>query len=243
MHNDDDPIGQVLSRREALILLGSTGLALAAGHRLAAQRPSPGGAATVCVARPEQTEGPYFVDERIHRSDIRTDPTNGARSPGAPLELTFKVSRVVNGACIAFAGAYVDVWQCDHAGVYSDVRDPQFNTEGRKFLRGYQVTDKNGLARFTTIYPGWYSGRAVHIHFKIRTAPDVKPGLEFTSQLYFDDVITDVVHASEPYKAKGQRNVRNDRDGIFRRQGGQRLMLDVAQKRDAFAAEFAVALT
>src|SRR5262249_24919601 len=148
-----------------------------------------------CIARPQQTEGPYFIDERLNRSDIRSDPTDGSVKPGTPLDLTFRVARLASQACMPLAGAVVDVWHCDHLCAYCDLEDPRFDPVGKKFLRGYQVTDSDGGARFTTIYPGWYPGRAVHIHFKIRSGPSSKRGFDFTSQLYFDDALTDRVHA------------------------------------------------
>jgi protocatechuate 3,4-dioxygenase beta subunit len=240
MRNDDEQTGKVLGRREALAVLGVSGLALLTGRRVFGQPDAARRLPSVCVVRPEQTEGPYFVDEMLRRSDIRADPTDGAVTPGTPIELTFNVSRADAG-CTPVAGAHVDLWQCDHAGVYSDVRDHSFNTVGKKFLRGYQVTDPAGIARFTTIYPGWYQGRTVHLHFKVRSAPTARPGFEFTSQLYLDDELTDVVHAKEPYNAKGQRTVRNERDGIFRR-GGRDLMLALAPKGDGYAGAFAVAI-
>ena len=125
-----------------------------------------------CVVRPELTEGPYFVDEKINRSDIRTDTTTNAVSAGVPLVLTFLVSQIGSSACTPLQGAQVDIWHCDALGVYSDVSGNSGN-----FLRGYQVTDANGQAQFTTIYPGWYRGRAVHIHFKIRTTGTNRPEL------------------------------------------------------------------
>src|SRR5262249_6434810 len=160
------------------------------------------------------TEGPYFVDERLERSDIRSDPSDGSISPGTRLTLAIAVARITNGGgCEPFPGVLVDVWHCDADGVYSDVHDAYFgDTTGRRYLRGYQVTDANGGVAFVTIYPGWYSGRAVHIHFKIRTDPDAASGFEFTSQLYFDDALTDVVHAQAPYASKGPRDVRNAAD-------------------------------
>src|SRR4029453_17087527 len=100
-------------------------------------------------------------------------------------------------------------WQCDHLGVYSDVQDPSFNTKGKKFLRGYQVADGDGRARFTTIYPGWYAGRTVHIHFKIRSPQTQRPGYEFPSQFYFDDALTDRVFKDAPYAGRGDRSTRN----------------------------------
>jgi protocatechuate 3,4-dioxygenase beta subunit len=104
------------------------------------------------------------------------------------------------------------------------------------------VTDENGTARFTTIYPGWYQGRAVHIHFKIRTDPDSEQSYEFTSQLYFDDALTDQVHTQEPYAEKGQRDLRNDDDGIFQ-EGGDELMLDLTEDgQGGYVGPFDIAL-
>jgi protocatechuate 3,4-dioxygenase beta subunit len=85
----------------------------------------------------------------------------------------------------------------------------------RKFLRGYQITDANGVAGFTTIYPGWYSGRAVHIHFKLRLYAGSAKTYEFTSQFFFDDTLTDSVYTQSPYNTRGSRNVRNSNDGIY----------------------------
>lgn len=238
MDRDDATTGHVLTRREAIALMAATGSMILAGNAPLWARSHH---IPACVARPEQTEGPYFVDEKLHRIDIRTDPTDGAESPGAPLDLTFNVTRIAGATCVPLAGAWVDVWQCNHLGVYSDARDASFNTIGKKFLRGYQVTDAAGQARFATIYPGWYSGRTVHLHFKIRSAPAAGRGFDFTSQLYFDDSLTDKVHAQPPYAARGQRNQRNAGDGIFRR-GGSQLILEVKEDPGKYAGTFEVAL-
>lgn len=241
MAEQDAPIGRPLSRREVVTLLGAAGALWLAGglnaHRaLADPQQLPG-----CVVRPEQTEGPYFVDERLHRSDIRSDPGDGAIRPGTPLALAFRVSRFTGADCLPLPEAQVDIWHCDALGIYSDVRDPDFNTVGRKFLRGYQMTDTRGEARFMTIYPGWYEGRTVHIHFKIRTEPAARRGFEFTSQLYFDDRLTDRVHADPPYAARRPRTARNHHDRIFRR-GGEHLMLAPTPATEGYAAVFAVGL-
>jgi protocatechuate 3,4-dioxygenase beta subunit len=193
------------------------------------------------VVRPELTEGPYYVDEGLQRSDIRSDPSDGSIRPGALLALTFNVSSAASNACSPLEGAIVDVWHCDALGVYSDVSDPGFNTSGQRFLRGYQVTGSDGVARFTTIYPGWYQGRAVHIHFKIRSSASASSAYEFTSQLFFDDSLTDLVHATEPYASKGQRTLRNSGDGIYRG-GGAQLVLDVAGSAAGYSATFNIAL-
>lgn len=238
MRNDDAPVGYLLSRREAVMLLGASGLALFAPGATRARRQGP------CIARPQQTEGPYFVDEKQHRSDIRLDPSDGAVSSGLPFGLTFNVSRLASAACAPLAGVVVDLWHCDAFGVYSGVQDPRFNTVGKKFLRGYQVTDDHGLARFATIYPGWYQGRAVHFHFKLRSAPDASPGFEFTSQLYFPDAVNDAVFARQPYAGKPgiERRTRNAQDGIYRRSGGEQLLVQPAAKGDGYEAAFDIAL-
>jgi protocatechuate 3,4-dioxygenase beta subunit len=125
--------------------------------------------------------------------------------------------------------------------VYSDVRDRSFDTRGKKFLRGYQVTDPTGTARFLTIYPGWYPGRAVHIHFKIRTNPESRRGYEFTSQIYFDDGLSDQVHAQVPYRVKGQGRLRNQGDGIFQ-DGGEQLTLQLVKEAQGYAGVFDIGL-
>jgi protocatechuate 3,4-dioxygenase beta subunit len=182
------------------------------------------------------------VDEELNRSDIRSDPSDGTVKAGALLTLTFNVSRASSSACEPLAGAIVDVWHCDALGVYSDVSDPTFgNTLGKRFLRGYQVTDASGVAQFTTIYPGWYQGRTVHLHFKVRSAASATSAYEFTSQLFFDDTLSDQVYAQEPYSTKGERSLRNAGDGIYN-QGGSQLVLDVSQTTGGYAATFDIAL-
>jgi protocatechuate 3,4-dioxygenase beta subunit len=240
MDIDDRTRGYVLSRREAVALLGAAGYAVLSGHRpaLAQQQAT---SASPCIVRPEQTEGPYFVDELLHRADLRTDPTDGTATPGTPVDLTIQVSRLGSERCQPLAGVQVDVWQCDHLGVYSDVQDPSFSTVGKKFLRGYQVTDEQGRAHFTTIYPGWYRGRTVHMHFKLRSPATQRPGFEFTSQLYFDDALTDRVLATSPYAERGSRTTRNGADGIYRR-GGSQLLLALVPRAGGYAGTFDVAL-
>ena len=232
-----------MNRRDALALLGITGTAVYLGSLFQPVRAigSSDGPLPDCIVRPEQTEGPYFVDERLNRSDIRIDPSDGSIKNGVPLRLTLMVSRINRSACTPLSGAMVDIWHCDALGIYSDVRDPGFNTRGKKFLRGYQVTDATGIVQFTTIYPGWYQGRTVHIHFKIRTTAASERIYDFTSQLYFDESITDQVHAQEPYASMGQRTVKNNRDGIFR-DGGNQLMLPLMKDGQGYAATFRIGL-
>ncbi|MBD1914577.1 intradiol ring-cleavage dioxygenase [Phormidium sp. FACHB-322] len=209
---------------------------------------TPTGAAAgqpACTVRPQQTEGPYFVDEGLNRSDIRSDPATGSVKPGVPLTLQFRVSQVGANACVPLAGAIVDVWHCDATGAYSDVADRRANTLGQKFLRGAQVTNADGTVEFTTIYPGWYPGRTTHIHFKIRgnTAANqgANQGYEFTSQLYFDDALSDRIYTQAPYSTRGQRTTRNQNDGIFR-SGGDQLMLSLTQNGEGYTGRFEIGL-
>jgi protocatechuate 3,4-dioxygenase beta subunit len=239
MDNDDRRTGRILTRREVLAVLGVSGASLVAGCRTPARAVS--AVAPGCVVRPAQTLGPYFVDEGLERADIRPDPSTGKISEGAALQLALVVSRVGASGCAPLAGARVELWQCDADGVYSDVKDPHFDTTGRKFLRGHQLTDAQGKARFTTIYPGWYPGRTVHIHFKIHGEAAPGGGYEFASQIYFDDAMTDRVHAAAPYAARGARTTRNPDDKIYR-SGGRELTVAVAPSGEGYAATFEIGL-
>jgi protocatechuate 3,4-dioxygenase beta subunit len=267
MDNDERRLGRLLSRREIMLLAGGAGIALlsacatdAASDSERAPAPntmsatSDSSAATTgsgnsgafmampaCIARPKQTEGPYFVDEKLNRSDIRSDPGTGAVKEGLPLTLSFSVGSVTGNACAPLAGATIDVWHCDALGLYSDVRDGSFNTIGQKFLRGYQVSDAGGRATFNTIYPGWYQGRTVHIHFKIRARGDDGRTYDFTSQLYFEDALSDDVFTHGPYSGKGRRATRNANDGIYR-DGGDQLLLRPTKSGDGYLAGFEVGL-
>ena len=222
-----------------MALLGGAGLMLLTRTALAGTRQSLATGA-VCVVRPEETEGPYFVDEMLKRSDIRSDPSDGSVRPGAELRIKFNVSQMTGTTCAPVHGVLVDVWHCDASGVYSDVTDPNFNTTGKKFLRGYQLTDSSGSASFTTIYPGWYQGRTVHIHFKIRAAASSGVTYDFTSQLFFDDALTDTLHAQLPYSAKGQRTLRNAGDNIYA-EGGSQLLLSPTYADAVYSATFNIA--
>jgi protocatechuate 3,4-dioxygenase beta subunit len=232
------------ARREVVRLLGSfaaAGMLGCSGNGArAASESSPAEASSSgpsCVVRPQQTEGPYFVDEKLNRSDLTTDPATGAARPGVPLRIAFRVSRTSAGICGPLAGALVDVWHCDAFGAYSDIGA----TVGSKFLRGYQVSDPSGNAQFSTIYPGWYTGRAVHVHFKIRSNAGAVSRFEFTSQLYFDEAVTDAVHAQPPYSSHGRRDTLNQRDAVFA-SGGPQLMLALARDGAGYAGTFDIAL-
>jgi protocatechuate 3,4-dioxygenase beta subunit len=232
MENDDKFVGSILSRRDTLKLLGVGSAAFLASvspevaSSIISTIGSSASSALGCVVRPELTIGPYFVDDQLNRSDIRYDPLEGNVSKGTPLTLRINVSEAARNRCVPLVGARVDVWHCDALGIYSGVVGRAFDTSGQQFLRGYQLTDANGAVQFQTIYPGWYSGRTVHIHFTIRTKAARGQDYQFTSQLFFRDALTDQVHSKKPYSKKGKRDTRNLDDNIFKN-GGTQLLLNV----------------
>jgi protocatechuate 3,4-dioxygenase beta subunit len=166
-----------------------------------------------CTLTPEQTEGPFYFDADAIRRDIRED------RDGTPLRLAI---RVRDAECEPLPDAVVDIWHCDVGGSYSGFEA----AEGERFLRGAQVTNRDGIVEFLTVYPGWYPGRTVHIHAKVH----LDRSTVLTTQLYFDDAVTDAVYAREPYSGRGERDQRNDGDGIF----DEALVLDLSEDRDGY---------
>jgi len=167
-----------------------------------------------CVVTPSIEEGPFFVDELLNRSDIRSDPGTGVEAQGVPVTLRFTVSQVDSaGVCTPLSGATVDVWQADANGLYSD--EASEGTAGQKYLRGYQTTDANGQVEFISIFPGWYSGRTPHTHVKVRMNPTGDQGLEFTSQVYYDEAIREQVYQQAPYSSRGSPDTTNSTDRIY----------------------------
>lgn len=262
MSDDDDrPVGRILSRREALALFGAAGVLLVpacarnastsastststtAGSAATTATPptAPAAAATQvaapsCIARPAIEEGPFFVDEKLNRSDVRTDPSDGSPAPGTPLKVTFRLARLSGTVCTALAGATIDIWSADAAGKYSD--ESSQGTSGKKFLRGFQTTDANGAATFTTVYPGWYTGRAIHLHVKIRPTT----GQALTTQLFFDDALSDAVLAQSPYSGRAKRDTRNTGDRIYSQQGGSQMLLALTPDGGGYAGTFDIGL-
>ena len=166
----------------------------------------------VCMVAPELTEGPFYIDPELVRSDI----TEGR--PGAPMELALQV---VTADCAPVEGARVDVWHCDALGNYSGFArqggDAVVDTAGETFLRGTQFTGADGVARFRTIYPGWYQGRTTHFHYKVFL--DARTAL--TSQIFLPDALSQQLYETvAPYADRsGRQTTFNDNDAIARRAG------------------------
>jgi protocatechuate 3,4-dioxygenase beta subunit len=217
---NDEPI----TRRKSLLKAGGLlagALGVGAWTSDESDGAGPAGVASgaiTCVLTPELTEGPYYVAGE----QVRRDITEGR--PGARLSLRTIV--VDASTCKPIRSAAVDVWHCDALGTYSGVQG-----NSGTFMRGIQRTDKNGLALFKTVYPGWYQGRAVHIHVKVHIGGDVV----HTGQLFFPDAFTDAVYERTPYTTRPNRTTRNANDSIFVN-GGKKSLVSVRKSGSRYVA-------
>jgi protocatechuate 3,4-dioxygenase beta subunit len=209
-----------LRRRELLLLLGSlaAGAAWRTTRATAASRDAvsalqqlAAATAAQCVLTPEVTPGPYYIVNHLTRRNL----TDG--QPGLPLQLRLRVQQA--STCGPIAGADVELWHANAAGTYSG--------DSRLFLRGHQKTDSSGLAVFDTIYPGWYPGRAPHIHVKVHAGGRVV----HTGQLFFPDAVSRAVYRMSPYRSHGMADTSNSSDGIFRSAGASRAIVRLAQRK------------
>lgn len=231
-------------RRREMVALSAGGLASivlyacgADGDKVA--RSAVEGAATRpgCVLTPEQEEGPFYIDLARARRDIVED------RPGVPLALALTI--VDSNTCKPIRDAAIDVWHCDALGVYSG--EPSERSAGETFLRGTQLTDGNGLAKFETIYPGQYPGRTTHIHVKVHTGGRQGDGtysgghVSHTGQLFTSDRRDAAVFALAPYNRNTAELTPREEDFVFRDQHGSSSVLALAQAgnsltRDGFTA-------
>jgi protocatechuate 3,4-dioxygenase beta subunit len=159
-----------------------------------------------CTVYPLQTEGPFYLDLDL----VRTDITEG--KPGTPLTVVIEVLR--GSDCTPIRDAAVDIWQCDAVGVYGGFPGQLggVDTTGQQFLRGTQITGADGKASFETIYPGWYPGRTTHIHFKVHPTSTT----EATSQMYFPEDVSAQIYQTGVYAPRGQKDTSNLADGVNR---------------------------
>ena len=164
-----------------------------------------------CTTSPSETAGPFptKTPSSLVTSDIRSDRT------GVPLTAKITVNNK-NSSCAALAGAIVDIWHCDKDGYYSEYGGTGMqsaNFTSVHFLRGRQTTDANGLVQFTTIFPGWYSGRAPHIHVHVYSASGTSL---LVTQIAFPTNICDTVYTTATnYYTRGKQDTSNASDNIF----------------------------
>jgi protocatechuate 3,4-dioxygenase beta subunit len=237
-------IRQRLTRREAVRLLGAAGAAFTA----AACNSNPTSPSTVegssqsttttttipptgttgtgaCAVTPSETIGPYPSLQDFLRSDIREG------RPGLPVTLNITIVNV-NSACAPVSAAVVDVWQCDADGNYSQYG----NSRSETFLRGLQTTDASGRVTFTTIYPGWYQGRATHIHVEVTVnGRSVK-----VTQIAFPEDVTAAVYRTGVYAAKGQNPTTNARDNVFSDGVSEELVALVGDPATGYTGNFQI---
>ena len=179
--------------------------------------------AASCTQTPELTEGPFYFDADAIRSDIRED------REGATLRLGVRVRGAEQ--CQPLANAVVDIWHCDAGGVYSGFE----SAPDERFLRGAQVTDADGIAEFTTIYPGGYTGRTVHIHGKVHLDNETV----LTTQFYFDDGVTAQVFEEDPYASGQGRDTSNGDDPLY----SEQLELTLSEEGDGYLGLITVDVT
>ena len=236
MTNEQHPDIRPLSRRAALGVLGA---AFAAGCGDSPTSPSTittGGTTTTtttttnnaCAVTPSETEGPYPSRADFFRSDIREGKN------GSVLTLTIKVVNVASG-CAAVSNANVEIWHCDVAGDYSQYGSQTAAT----FLRGIQTTNAAGEVTFTTIYPGWYMGRATHIHAEVTiNGRSIK-----VTQVAFPESINNTVHTSGVYASRGVNPTSNLADGIFADSLSAELVTPVGSPSGGYSASFQIAIS
>ena len=257
------PKDDLPTRRDVLIL-GAAGLVTLTGFGrrfvgavYADAHSSPSPHPTVTVSTPALEEGPYWVDEtgtKFHRADLRANLDGTNAQLGLPLRLALTVSQLAQGAAAPLPHAFVYLWHCNAQGVYST--EAQEATADQTWLRGYQIAGAHGKVQFQTLYPGWYGGRAVHIHARVRLYPNndptQRPTHDFETQFFFDEAVTDhVMQTVSPYSRRGSPDTVNHTDHVYtgpsldgtRAQGsGALTLLKLAQGKQGASASLAMVL-
>ncbi|WP_286256974.1 intradiol ring-cleavage dioxygenase [Streptomyces graminofaciens] len=219
--NTEAQEGSSIGRRTVLIATGATAATLAVGAAATTEAPTadataPVAAAAVCTLTKEMTEGPYYLDGQLVRTNIAEDKT------GFPLRLALTV--VDDDTCAPIPNALVEIWHADALGEYSGFVGNNGHSEpdNGTFLRGGVLTNSSGVANITSVYPGWYRGRCVHIHVKVHTGVTLTSDGSFTGgqelhtgQLFFNETITARVGALSPYSANTVTRTTLAQDSIY----------------------------
>ena len=200
---------------------------------------------SACSETLEGEEGPYFVDDSASgylRSNILTNLDGTSAQTGVPLSLTVYVYDGKNG-CTAMQNVQVDIWQCNAAGVYS--AESSESTVGQSWLRGYQLSDATGKVAFSTIIPGWYSGRTNHIHLRLRSTYDSTTNSgSNTIQMFFDPTLIDTLSTSvAPYSSEGVNPTTNALDRVYsQEEDGTTLLTMTGSTAAGYSATFHIYL-
>ena len=225
-----------IGRREAIAVMGAASAAVALGCSDSPASPSTTttttttpttGTNSACAVTPTETIGPYPSLTDLLRSDIREG------KPGAQLTLTVKVVNV-SGGCTPVSGANVEIWHVDAAGNYS-----QYGTQTTQtYLRGIQTTNSNGEVTFVTIYPGWYQGRATHIHLEVT----INGVSRKVTQMAFPETVNNAVHTSGAYSSRGTNPMSNSSDGIFSDSLSSEIVTPTGDPTSGYAVTFQVGI-
>jgi len=166
-----------------------------------------------CVLAPEVTFGPYYASGQFIRDDMREDV------PGVELLLALEVIDV--NTCKPLPKVMFDIWHCSNVGKYSAFT--QEGTAGETFLRGLQPTGDDGILTMTTIFPGWYEGRTIHVHIAAHINGTISSNGDFYSggsnahigQLFFSEDILSQIHNNSKYSDNKNGRKYNDKDSIY----------------------------
>ncbi|TRW96708.1 intradiol ring-cleavage dioxygenase [Paracoccus sp. M683] len=226
------------NRRELLRLLAGSapaaaGIGLWPSTLLAQARQAGLIAANVCRLAPETTEGPFYLDPHLMRSDIRED------RGGVPMTMRIQI---VTADCRAIKRARVDLWHCDAQGNYSGFAnqgsDARLGTRGQTFLRGTQISGDDGQVAFRTIFPGWYRGRTTHMHLKVILGRDEV----LTGQIFFPDSLSQYVFENAAaYDRSAVQDTTNADDWIAV-EAGEGAYAGVTERSDGYDAALVVAV-
>ena len=208
-----------LSRRALIGAAAAAGLSAAFGARALAALGADSENVTTCLLAPEVTEGPYWIDNKLTRRDVREG------KPGTPLLLELTI---VNAkTCRPIGNADVEIWHADAAGEYSGFDGGSGSPTKTHYLRGHQRSNALGKASFLTVFPGWYPGRTPHIHLKVHIGQD---RVVHTGQVFFNEAIAAQVYRHGVYAGRGQPDTPHSRDMIYAQAGGSRAVARLSKR-------------
>jgi protocatechuate 3,4-dioxygenase beta subunit len=208
-----------LSRRALIGAAAAAGLSAAFGARALTALGADTENVATCLLAPEVTEGPYWIDNKLTRRDVREG------KPGTPLLL--ELSIVNAKTCKPIRNADVEIWHADAAGEYSGFDGGSGAQTRTRYLRGHQRSNALGRASFLTVFPGWYPGRTPHVHLKAHIGQD---RVVHTGQVFFNEAIAAQVYRHGVYAGRGQPDTPHSRDMIYAQAGGSRAVARLSKR-------------